>query len=670
MTNNVKICSLNVRGLSDRKKRKDVFAWLKQKHFSIYCLQDIHVGPANETYFQQDWGYDVVLNTVSSESRGVAILFNPDLDYKIIHTSKDKSGNQLILELQLSEYIFTLIVIYGPNKDDPIFYENLKDKLKNNENKPLIICGDWNLVLNHSIDTVGYVRENNIQAKKKVVELIELFELIDPWRCSYPAARKYSWRSAKKPFQLSRLDFFIVSVDVYAKILKQNYKPGYRTDHSLVFIEIDLAKSVRGKGFWKLNVSLLHDKEYVDIVKREIQETVKDYSIQIEADTNNGPQYSISAQDMFEILKLRIRGRTIPYSKRKNKEKWQKQKLLEEKIEHLENELSKVVESSNTDSHIQQIMNQLVYEKEKLQLLRNQNLQAEVIRSKAQIYEQNEKPTRYFCNLEKKNYEIKLIKKLNIGNKIILDQKEILSEIQHFYEQLYSSRIKEDTTLQLQKFLNFQNIQALQKNSKKICEGPISEYEVKTILKDMKNLKSPGTDGFPAEFYKFFWPDIGKFLINSFNEAFNKGQLSLTQKQAIITLIPKGNKPREFLGNWRPLSLLNVDYKLLSGVLAKRLKTVLPEIISSEQKGFLKGRYIGENIRTVYDLMDFLSKQAKSNLLLLIDFQKAFDCLEWSYIIQVLEKYNFGSDFIRWFSILYTDANSCVINNGFFSEFF
>ena len=75
---------------------------------------------------------------------------------------------------------------------------------------------------------------------------------------------------------------------MYAKILNQKYKPGYRTDHSLVFIEIDLVKSVRGKGFWKLNVSLLHDKEYVYIMKREIQETVKNYLIQIEVDTNNG----------------------------------------------------------------------------------------------------------------------------------------------------------------------------------------------------------------------------------------------------------------------------------------------------------------------------------------------------------------------------------------------
>ena len=131
---------------------------------------------------------------------------------------------------------------------------------------------------------------------------------------------------------------------------------------------------MKSKGFWKLNVSLLHDKEYVDIVKREIQETVKDYSIQIEVDTNNDPQCSISAQDMFEILKLRIRGKTIPYSIRKNKEKRQRQKLLEEKIDHLENKLVKVVESSNTNSQIQQIMAQLVYEKEKITIAEESEL--------------------------------------------------------------------------------------------------------------------------------------------------------------------------------------------------------------------------------------------------------------------------------------------------------
>ena len=348
MTDTISICSLNVRGLTDRKKRIDVFAWLKDKNLDIYCLQDIHVGPTNELSFQQDWGSAVCFNTTSSDSRGVAILFKHDLEYTILHTIKDSSGNLLIVQLKLLEYVFTLVVIYGPNRDDPNFYENLKNMLSERENSPLIICGDWNLVLDYSMDTVGYLRENNIQARKKVLELIELFELVDPWRCSNPDTKKYSWRSSKKPVQLSRLDFFIVSVDIYSKILRQKYTPGYRTDHSLVHIEIDLGKILRGRGFWKFNVSLLHDKEYVNIVKQEIQETVKDYSIKNSHSTNKN-QHFISAQDMFEILKLRIRGRTIPFSVCKNKERKEKEKLFEKNIEQYENEIAKQSKSPNTD---------------------------------------------------------------------------------------------------------------------------------------------------------------------------------------------------------------------------------------------------------------------------------------------------------------------------------
>ena len=125
----------------------------------------------------------------------------------------------------------------------------------------------------------------------------------------------------------------------------------------------------------------------------------------------------------------------------------------------------------------------------------------------------------------------------------------------------------------------------------------------------MKNGKSPGTDGYTAEFYKIFWKDIGNFVLESLNESFNTGELSITQKQGVITLLPKGNKPRELIKNWRPITLLNVDYKLLAGVLASRMKEVLPSIIQNEQKGFLKNRYIGENIRTIADSLEYKTKK-------------------------------------------------------------
>ena len=273
---------------------------------------------------------------------------------------------------------------------------------------------------------------------------------------------------------------------------------------------------------------------------------------------------------------------------------------------------------------------------------------------------------KFFCNLEKRNYISKTIYKLNVNGQIITSQKDILAEQKHFYKRIYSSRVSW-SEVNCKRFLeNNTNITPLSDNDQFNCEGPVTEQEAQNVIKNMKNNKSPGTDGFPVEFYKFFWADIGKFLINSFNESFNIGHLSFTQKQSIITFIPKGNKPREFMNNKRPISLLNIDYKILSGILANRLKTILPKIIGDTQKGF----YIGENIRLLYDIMSELNIQQRKGLILLLDFEKAFDSLEWHYIKKVLQKYNFSETFIYWFKTLYSGACSCVINNGMFSDFF
>ena len=110
-------------------------------------------------------------------------------------------------------------------------------------------------------------------------------------------------------------------------------------------------------------------------------------------------------------------------------------------------------------------------------------------------------------------------------------------------------------------------------------------------LKAMESGKSPGTDGIPAEFYKVFWDDLSPFLVAAFNLSFTQGHLSISQRRGLITLIPKKDKPLQYLKNWRPISLLNCDYKI-------ETKAILC-LINSDQTGFLKGRSIGENVRLI-----------------------------------------------------------------------
>ena len=186
----------------------------------------------------------------------------------------------------------------------------------------------------------------------------------------------------------------------------------------------------------------------------------------------------------------------------------------------------------------------------------------------------------------------------------------------------------------------------------------------------MKNSKSPGNDGFTAEFFKFFWVNLGEYILKSINFSYKHGLLSITQTQGIITCLPKPNKARNILKNWRPISLLNVIYKLMSSAIANRLKTVLNKLINQDQKGFITGRYIGENIRVVYDVLFESKQQQIPGLLLSIDFQQAFDSISWKLIHKVLDYFNFGPSIKRWIKLFQTGVQSCILQNGFMSDFF
>ena len=177
---------------------------------------------------------------------------------------------------------------------------------------------------------------------------------------------------------------------------------------------------------------------------------------------------------------------------------------------------------------------------------------------------------------------------------------------------------------------------------KENCEGRITADECQNVLNTFATGKTPGNDGLPIEFYKTFWPLLGVILVKAFNEAFVKKEMSTSQRQAIITLVEKKDKDRTYLENWRPISLINVDAKIASKVIANRIVKVLPEIIHSEQTGYVSGRYIGEAARSILDIMEFTKFRNIPGMLLFIDFEKAFNSLEWNYMLKCLELFGFG----------------------------
>ena len=195
-------------------------------------------------------------------------------------------------------------------------------------------------------------------------------------------------------------------------------------------------------------------------------------------------------------------------------------------------------------------------------------------------------------------------------------------------------------------------------------------HDLTASLNMMKNGKSPGCDGLTVEFYKYFWSIIGTKLLETLIYAAEKGELSQSQRRGIITLLHKQGKDQAFIKNWRPVTLLNIDYKILSKTLAQRIREVIHSLIHPDQKGFIKGRYIGENIRQIDDLLHIAEKKQKTGLLLLVDFEKAFDSIEWKFIDKVLEKFGFGPYIKNLVQLCYKKVSSTVVNNGYSSGWF
>ena len=157
--------------------------------------------------------------------------------------------------------------------------------------------------------------------------------------------------------------------------------------------------------------------------------------------------------------------------------------------------------------------------------------------------------------------------------------------------------------------------------------------ECYSALQTFQKNKSPGNDGFTVEFYLAFWPVFGSLLLESLNYAFGYGELSNSQKQAVITLVEKRGKDKRQIKNWRPISLINVDAKIASKTLAKRLKNVLPEVTHFDQSAFVKGRTIFDAIRTIDDVIEHTMNRDISWILVAIDFEKAFDSVNFSHSV-------------------------------------
>lgn len=652
------IITYNVKGMRDSNKRLKLFHYIRNHLQSgIFFLQETHSTPSDEERWEKEWGGKLFFSHGSSNSTGVITGFTENFEPEIQKMTSDKNGRILLMEIIVDHQTCLLINFYNANIEKEqinainSLNEHLSDYTLDDINP--FFAGDFNVIFDVHLDALGGNPSLKTKSLPPLIKLIDKLDVCDIFRIRYPKRKRFTFRQniSQKRVLHRRLDYIFVVNSLQEYVTKVDILPAFLSDHSPVVVSIDLSKDHgRGRGTWKLNNSLLQNEDYCEGIKEIIVKTLNE---------NSGQNSHLA----WEFLKYELRKFSIKFSKTRSKLRNEQKKNHESIVKEFE---------SNPSSSLLQ----KEYEDSKLWLENwyDDLTKGAILRSKSEWYEKGEKSTKYFLNLEKKNSTKNTIRKLLLKDEknidyICDDEEKILNHSKTFYQKLFMRKSNKDFDT-CSHFLDTVNTPSLSQPQKELCDKLLTMEELTESLESMQSGKTPGNDGLTVEFYKMFWEYLKKPLMECVLYSKLHGSLSTSQRQAIIKLLEKKDKDKRFIENWRPISLLNVDTKILSKALANRLKQVLPDIISHDQTAYVKGRFIGESTRLISDILEVTDALNIGGYILTADIEKAFDSMDHHFLLAALQKFGFGSVFIDWIKMLLNKNESCVINGGVTSQYF
>ena len=450
----------------------------------VVCMQETHCDESSEKVWEQEYrGYGFWSNG-STEARGVGILIKKDSTIVVNDSFKDKQGRIVGVQIDFKDQKYLIVNIYAPNVDEPRYFLELFRTLEEYEGKRIIL-GDFNMVLDQKLDRSNEKSKNNKQAAEVMAKYMEDTFLIDIWRARNPSRKTFTYQRRRPCFIGSRIDNILVDASIGGRVDQVKILPGFKTDHSAVFISLIAMQSKRGRGMWRMNTQILYETEFLNRMNKSLIE-VKDRSEKMES------------REIWELMKLNIIGEAQSYSQERVSNRKLILSQLEEKIEQYENKLENLTESEER---------MYMRTKKDVESFMDEKAQGAMFPSGQAFYSMGEKSNKYFFQLEKQKAGAKGINTLILQDGLTTsDSRKIRKKLYEYYKALYQKDENVEFT-----YKNDTDVR-LTEEAKASLEGEITMKELGTAIKQMKRGKAPGCDGICAEFYMVFFKQIGHTL--------------------------------------------------------------------------------------------------------------------------------------------------------------
>jgi ribonuclease HI/exonuclease III/chemotaxis regulatin CheY-phosphate phosphatase CheZ len=679
-----KVASLNVKGkayANKKSKYKDLSTLVRKNAFIVLAIQETKLKVGDEDkIMKENPRIHIESNPLQTgaTAAGVGFVLNKELivGKKWSHqTIIEGRASRLQMEWTEDQGI-DLINIYAPNdlEEKISFYQNLNQKINQikNWNQPILV-GDFNCV-EDAIDRFP-IRKDDSRLAEELDKLKQKFNLIDGWRAQNEVTKGYTFIQPGTN-SMARIDRIYTSRETYKFSLEWGIQVSAGiSDHSLVYAEI-LKKKMPfiGKGLWKMYSSEIENPSFHKEAKKillETQKQINDYQnkarteqdiLKFREKTNPQMIWAEAKTKLQEIYKIVAKERHEDIMKEKHK--------LERDLHNALGDLNSKIEARTNEAKIRisKIRTKLNdYESKKIHKAQEAAM--------ARFDKEGEKGTKYYFALNKGKLPQQVMVALRDAQGSLLTETKKMSEIASNYHRELQSAPKWTHEREIAMEKMEATIQVKLKPEDKIkFSNQVTEVEVREAIAQSKNGTSPGIDGITYEFYKS-WPEpksgvtnenepnITTILTKVYNDIETYGIDVDAFTLGVMFLLYK-KKDKDRIENYRPLTLLNTDYKLLTKTIATKLGKVAKYLLHENQAGFVPGRNLYDNTRLSSAMIDYCEQESIEGCIVSLDQEKAYDKIAHDYLWRILRKNGFPEVFISLIKNLYISAKTTVMVNG------